>query len=575
MAANVGTMRSQLQSRRAAISEEIWKENHMRTGSKKLAMLLSDQQSRKHVELEAKYSESKIQHLQAELSRINSNLQAYQSQSAVMTQVPLIPMAFKTTSKVSFTSAFSEVAQRHYHVDPASIHEAIQEFQDLRDSIVTVSKNSTGLDLLCNYYKQLNIVSKRFLDKRLKHGVAFPWFDAISGTLASQQSAIYEKAAVLFNVSSLYTQIAAQQDRSTREGLDVAICNLQKAIGCLEYMKDKFSHSPTKDMSSEMLNLFADLMKAQSHELSMWETEILAGLQTDIVSSIGYAEKTKRVSESYKAVCEQVDEVSMKGYLPACWVAIIKIKDAHFRGLSHYYAALVHLMLSDMFRQGGHISEAVRTEMHFMYTDTNKELFSEDVKDHNGFALSHLDSACIQSEYATKYDRLCKDLEPLKPLHQLLTVTDELNQIKRQEMANIESNAVCPSSIQPAAVDLNPPPPDFSTVRTHDGFKALGPLPSFSAENSWTVPRTVVLRKGKSGFGFSLKGSHPVSFFDIEEAGPAKASGLQRDDWLLSVNGQDTRYMNHAEVVTLVKCCKDEIKLEVASPTLSAVPKTA
>lgn len=24
-----------------------------------------------------------------------------------------------------------------------------------------------------------------------------------------------------------------------------------------------------------------------------------------------------------------------------------------------------------------------------------------------------------------------------------------------------------------AAVDLNPPPPDFSTVRTHDGFKAL------------------------------------------------------------------------------------------------------
>ena len=31
------------------------------------------------------------------------------------------------------------------------------------------------------------------------------------------------------------------------------------------------------------------------------------------------------MSESYKAVCEQVDEVSMKGYLPACWVAIIKV----------------------------------------------------------------------------------------------------------------------------------------------------------------------------------------------------------------------------------------------------------
>ena len=39
---------------------------------------------------------------------------------------------------------------------------------------------------------------------------------------------------------------------------------------------------------------------------------------------------------------------------------------------------------------GGHISEAVRTEMHFMYTDTNKELFSESVKDHNGFGKTHL-----------------------------------------------------------------------------------------------------------------------------------------------------------------------------------------
>ena len=26
-----------------------------------------------------------------------------------------------------------EIAQRHYHVDPASIYAAIQEFQDLRD----------------------------------------------------------------------------------------------------------------------------------------------------------------------------------------------------------------------------------------------------------------------------------------------------------------------------------------------------------------------------------------------------------------------------------------------------------
>ena len=36
-------------------------------------------------------------------------------------------------------------------------------------------------------------------------------------------------------------------------------------------------------------------LQAQSYELSMWEMDILSGLQADIVSLISYAEKTKRV----------------------------------------------------------------------------------------------------------------------------------------------------------------------------------------------------------------------------------------------------------------------------------------
>ena len=32
-----------------------------------------------------------------------------------------------------------------------------------------------------------------------------------------------------------------------------------------------------------------------------------------------------QVAEAYKAVCEQIDEPSMKTYLPACWMALIKV----------------------------------------------------------------------------------------------------------------------------------------------------------------------------------------------------------------------------------------------------------
>ena len=141
-------------------------------------------------------------------------------------------------------------------------------------------------------------------------------------------------------------------------------------------MKDKFSHSPTKDMSTEVLNIFSDLIKvstyglgtgcayryglgtgcaystgwgldvctgmgrgldvltgmdwgldihtgmgwgltrgynlftqAQSYELSMWEMDMLSGLQTDIVSLISYAEKTKRVCICVGCDCMWVCEV--------------------------------------------------------------------------------------------------------------------------------------------------------------------------------------------------------------------------------------------------------------------------
>ena len=42
-------------------------------------------------------------------------------------------------------------------------------------------------------------------------------------------------------------------------------------------MKDKFSHSPTKDMSSEMLNLFADLMKVGKH--MSWNCSVIYELE--------------------------------------------------------------------------------------------------------------------------------------------------------------------------------------------------------------------------------------------------------------------------------------------------------
>ena len=107
-------------------------------------------------------------------------------------------------------------------------------------------------------------------------------------------------------------------------------------IGCFEYMKEKFAHSPTRDMSEEMLVLFSNLMRvnvprgicvhlflvfnhfsphptlplpllqAQAQEL-LWEKQQLLGLKDDIMAVIDYAHRTKSVSETLHSCVVLID----------------------------------------------------------------------------------------------------------------------------------------------------------------------------------------------------------------------------------------------------------------------------
>jgi len=77
---DVGTIRNRLQARRATLNEEIGKEDKLRKGSKRLAGVSLDHKARGQAVLEMNFAESKIRALQAELTKINSSLQSYQSE---------------------------------------------------------------------------------------------------------------------------------------------------------------------------------------------------------------------------------------------------------------------------------------------------------------------------------------------------------------------------------------------------------------------------------------------------------------------------------------------------------------
>ena len=117
-------------------------------------------------------------------------------------------------------------------------------------------------------------------------------------------------------------------------------------------MTDKFSHSPTLDMSERILSFFSNLMKvggayitsahgrhgyllaqAQVHDLR-WERQCLEGLSESTVSElIDLSHRTRAVAECYRCLKEEVEKEAMKQYLPGCWCTLVKV--SHHRTPPH------------------------------------------------------------------------------------------------------------------------------------------------------------------------------------------------------------------------------------------------
>ncbi|XP_054708960.1 SH3 and multiple ankyrin repeat domains protein 3-like [Uloborus diversus] len=80
-------------------------------------------------------------------------------------------------------------------------------------------------------------------------------------------------------------------------------------------------------------------------------------------------------------------------------------------------------------------------------------------------------------------------------------------------------------------------------------------------------PRTVILHKGKKGFGFVLRGTKASSplmeremnfklpsqyLEDVGKGGVADLAGLKKGDYLLEINGQDVSQASHEHVVSII-----------------------
>ncbi|XP_022241952.1 uncharacterized protein LOC106459712 isoform X1 [Limulus polyphemus] len=121
-------------------------------------------------------------------------------------------------------------------------------------------------------------------------------------------------------------------------------------------------------------------------------------------------------------------------------------------------------------------------------------------------------------------------------------------------------------------------------TRQHPGGRDLPLRRVNSMPRKWKMngtPRTVVLHKGKKGFGFVLRGAKATSplmerqrtyawpslqyLDDVDRGGVADQAGMKKGDFVLEINGHNVTQATHDQVVAIIRKSGDLVAMTVVT----------
>lgn len=268
----------------------------------------------------------------------------------------MIYLNLKESTNLDFSKGFTEYIASHYREDPSNYNEQIRQFNYFRESTIRLSYEPSldSIKRLFEYYNSLFLIEKRFFHDSKCNNVYFTWFDSINGVESTQRSIQFEKAAIIFNCATLFTQLAAICCDGNDQKLEEELIYWQRATGCLHYLNSTFTNSPDSDMCSFVLSFLIDTFKCQAYETKA--KLLIASLDFEIIISanndskydpkqvfLNYASSARiyaHISEAYSKIKSKLDSnATIKNYLPEIWYNLIRVKAIYYKGLSHYYSA--------------------------------------------------------------------------------------------------------------------------------------------------------------------------------------------------------------------------------------------
>ncbi|KAF2399193.1 BRO1-domain-containing protein [Trichodelitschia bisporula] len=245
-------------------------------------------------------------------------------------------LSFRRTHALSFNDAIKQYISTKYDQHPDMFARDLQTIDELRrEAAHALEPHVSGIKKLQAYAAQLVWLGGKF---PIDIGVEFTWYPALGYNTQrpiSQNNIRFELANVLYNLASMYSQLAYSANRSTQDGLKAAANYFCLSAGVVHHLTvtviPELRSSPPEDMDIMTLESLERLLLAQAQEC-FWQKAVKDNLKDLSISKLA-----AKVSDLYSEAGEfgvKSDAISSE------WIHHMNAKHHHFAAAAQLRAAL-------------------------------------------------------------------------------------------------------------------------------------------------------------------------------------------------------------------------------------------
>ncbi|KAF8842107.1 BRO1-domain-containing protein [Paxillus ammoniavirescens] len=259
-----------------------------------------------------------------------------------------LSIPFKKTYATPIRAKVRDYIQNQTEDHPDAYKPDISQWETLRAACTTNAVRNDSINPFLSYHAQLVFTLTKLpsdIDLEFAYAHAFSPTTSIPITL---RSLAFERAAILFNLAALYSQLAASEDRSSQDGLKRASSYYQNAAGTFAFLRTsalpkllippQAEESPS-DLTGPFIQSLEWLMMAQAQECA-WQRAVADHYKNGLIAKLA-AGVASLYTSSLEAIRSASAEASEK--LPSTWIAHIETKQRHFHAAAQYRKSMDEL----------------------------------------------------------------------------------------------------------------------------------------------------------------------------------------------------------------------------------------